>query len=632
MPHTRTLFTTLFLLALAAQTPAQTSAPAPAPTPRAGKGAAPRAPRKEADPLVAQRRAQAVALLTSLASEAAGFRDETLRARAQARAADALWETDAELARQLFRRAWDAADAADRESARRLEEEMRAQRARGGPLMTSTPPDLRSEVLRLAARRDRTLGEELLSQLNKATRQEAEEASAATKSAPSGSEHSSDTGQRLGLAQQLLEEGDVERAVQFAEPALAHARMQSLAFLSALREKDAAAADRRYAALLARAEADPASDANTVSLLSSYAYTPFAFFTAYRGGATGLSILRGGVAAPDLASGLRASFLRTAARILLRPQTTEEYERTSAGRAGAYLVIRRLLPHFERHAPDLTAALNARAAALQADVPASLRAADAEGEFARGTRPEGASARDEVQAAHDRAARASGVAERDEIYAAAAVNASWKGDPRAQELLAKIVDLEMARRVRPFADFAAVRAALERKEAEAAVARAAKGELTNVQRAWAYERAAELVAASDRARAVSLLEEAGAAARRIDNTDPDRARTLVAVATRYEKIDRARAWEFMYEAARAANAAQGFTGEDGRLSVQFRTSHGGWMTDFNVQEFDLADIMAALGAEDWERAVQLAESFTGEAARVAAVVSLARTALARRRV
>jgi hypothetical protein len=617
MTHTKTLSTLFLLLTLTAHAFAQT----PTPTPR--KAERPRAPKGEADPLAAQRRAQAVALLTSLADEAAGFRDETLRARAQARAADALWETDGEKARELFRRAWEAADSADREAQRKMEEDMNAQLKRGGPAMTSTPPDLRAEVLRLAARRDRALGEELLAQLAKSAAGDADAKPANDATRPG------DTSQRLGLARQMLEEGDVERALHFAEPALVRADMQSIGFLSMLREKDAGVADRLYAALVARAEADPASDANTASLFMSYVFTPYTFFTTTPRGGTGTSTMRGdNVTLPDVAPGLRAAALRAAARILLRPQTAEEYAGTSSGRTGAYVIIRRLLPIFEQHAPDLTAPLNARAAMLAADVPEGTRTNEAAGHYAyKPKRDEGAPARDAVQEALDRAARTSGVDERDGIYASAAINAAWRGDARADDLLAKINDPDLVRRVRKFIDFAFVRTALEKKEAEAAAARARKGDLSPFERAWAYERAADILSKTDRARAVTLLEEAANEARRIDNNDPDRARALTAVATRYEKLDRPRAWEVMTEAARAANSAPGFTGEDGKMSAQFRTKDSGWMTDFNVQEFDLADVLSALAEDDWNRAVQLAQGFTNEAARVTAVVALGRAAL-----
>jgi hypothetical protein len=96
-----------------------------------------RTARPDDDPLAAQRSATAASLLTSLADKARSFRDMTLRARAQARAADALWELDAELARTFFRRAWADADATDREIARKREEDRKAQLASGGVAMQS---------------------------------------------------------------------------------------------------------------------------------------------------------------------------------------------------------------------------------------------------------------------------------------------------------------------------------------------------------------------------------------------------------------------------------------------------------------------------------------------------------------
>ena len=624
MTRTKIFSTLLLLLTLSPHASAQTPA-AVTPTPAPRKAERLSAPKGEADPLAAQRRAQAVALLTSLADEAAGFRDETMRARAQARAADALWETDKEKARTLFRRAWEAADSADREALRKMEEEMNAQLARGGVAMHSSPPELRAEVLRLAARRDRALGEEMLAQLAKSAEDEADAAKPVTGAAS----RRGDTSQRLGLARQMLEEGDTERALQFAEPALVRADMQSIGFLSSLREKETATADRLYAALVARTEADPASDANTVSALMSYVFTPFIFFTVTPRGGVGTSTLsRSNVTLPEVAPALRTGVLRAAARIMLRPQTNEEYERTSSGRTGTYVIIRRLLPFFEQYAPDLTAPLNARVAMLAADVPEGVRSNDASGNYAfRPKRDEEAPAKDAVQEALDRAERTTGVGERDDIYASAAVSAAWRGDARADDLLAKVNDADLAQRVRKFNDFAFVRTALEKKEAEAAVTRARKGELSAFERGWAYERAADIISKTDRARSLSLLEEAANEARRIDNNDPDRARALTAVATRYEKLDRPRAWEFMSEAVRAANSAPAFTGEDGKLIAEFRTKHSGWMTDFNVQEFDLADVLAALAEDNWDRAVQLAQGFTGEAARITAVVTLGRAAL-----
>lgn len=585
-----------------------------------------RLPRANTDPLAAQRRATAVSLLTSLADKARDFRDVTLRTRAQARAADALWELDPELARILFRRAWTDAVAADRDIEHQREDDRKAQLAAGGVAMQSAPPQLRAEVLRLAGRRDPALGEEFLAQLALPQPDEKDSAQAGAGDLPYGI--SPAELQRLGLALRLLEEGDTARAVQFAVPALSRTSIPSLKFLSALREKDASTADRLFTALVARASADPSSDANTVSLLSSYVFMPFIYFTSYKTSGTGTSSGKNSPA-PDVSPALRDSLMRAAAQILLRPATPQEYDLTSAGRTGSYLIIKRLLPLFDRYTPDLTPALNARAASLQPDVPERLLAAEAEGGFSL-SKPKMPAQGDGVQAALERAGRTQGVSERDDIYASAAVNAAWQGDPRAQEIADRIADAELLRRVRSFTDFAAVQSALKRNEAEGALARARKADLTPLQRAWALERAADLLAKTDRAAAVSLLDEAVASARRIADDDPGRAQALVAVATRYEKLDRARAWELMGEVVKAANSAPSFTGEDGEMSVRFKSRRGGWMTSFDVEEFNLAGVLSALAAEDMDRVVQLADGFSNEAAHTSAVLAVARSVLVKK--
>src|SRR5215510_9798315 len=110
-----------------------------------------------ADPELKARRDQARSLLISLASDARSFRDQTLRARSLARIADALWEIDVEQGRTLFRKAWEAAEVANREANERLNirdgvvsikpEEMNSATLSS---MVSNP-DIRKEVLRLVA-------------------------------------------------------------------------------------------------------------------------------------------------------------------------------------------------------------------------------------------------------------------------------------------------------------------------------------------------------------------------------------------------------------------------------------------------------------------------------------------------
>src|SRR5258708_15878458 len=201
-----------------------------------------------ADRTIRERRAQARSLLVSLAADARNFTSPTLRARSLARIADALWEVDPEQGRALFRKGWEAAEVADAESDLKLQEEIRRQKAKtGGGFAVNVPPNLRREVLRLAARHDRTLGEEFLEKL-KAQKEEAANATAATKLDSSNLPEA--LSQRLSLAQALLDTGDTERAIQFPQPALGLVRPTTLNFLSNLRENNPAAPDLRYAAML----------------------------------------------------------------------------------------------------------------------------------------------------------------------------------------------------------------------------------------------------------------------------------------------------------------------------------------------------------------------------------------------
>ena len=117
----------------------------------------------EAELEVKERRAKARSLLISLSSDARAFHDQLLRARSLARIADALWRVDTEQGRLLFRKAWEAAEVADQESDKKLQEEISKQKSvTGGGYAINLPPNVRQEVLRFAARHDRVLGEEFL--------------------------------------------------------------------------------------------------------------------------------------------------------------------------------------------------------------------------------------------------------------------------------------------------------------------------------------------------------------------------------------------------------------------------------------------------------------------------------------
>lgn len=628
--YVRIFALTCCLMAMPTLINAQQTPPGKAVPPKAAKnekGAKPT--RERPDPLASQRRATAITLATSLADEARSYHDEQLRARVQMRAADALWESDAEQARALFRRAWDSADSADRESFRIYEEKLRAEKE-SGKWAGSGPANLRGEVLRLAARRERALGEEFLAKLTEAREQENQNLAVNVSNAPAQPTSDPENppyviAQRLLLAREFLEEGDTERAVQVADKALDLVTTRGVNFLSMLREKDQAAADKRFAAMFQRAAIDPSSDATHVSVLSSYAFTPFMTLVVRGNGHNHTSQERDRIVAPNISPELRAAFLRSAAQILLRPIPTADQDRTIAGRGGLYFTIARLLPLYDQYAQEVSTDLRAQMGALAPDAPERFRTGT-DRMLTRGLVPEEAQ-KDEGQEAMESADRAANAADRDLSFARAAMVAARKGDAGARDLVDKIQDSELRKSARAYADFTLVGHAIDRKETVEALRLVRTGELTSIQKVWALTRIAQITQKTDKKSAGEILDEAALEARRIGGTDADRTRALVGVATRMYEVDRTRSWEIVAEAVKAANAATDFTGTDAEVVARFQTSHGTSTTNMTVESFDLNGIFGLLARDDLFRAVELAKTFTGEAPRATATLAIIRAIL-----
>src|SRR4029079_13984825 len=127
--------------------------------------------------------------------------------------------------------------------------------------------------------------------------------------------------------------------MEFAGPALDRVSIDSIFFLSALREKNSQLADTAFNNLMAPVAHDPSTDANTVSGLSSYLLTPFLYVTFTPDGGANQNRGRGPTPPPDdIAPALRSNFLRLAAQILMQPSPAPEQDQTTSGRLGKYLM------------------------------------------------------------------------------------------------------------------------------------------------------------------------------------------------------------------------------------------------------------------------------------------------------
>jgi hypothetical protein len=568
---------------------------------------------KEIDPESLKRRSIAVSLLQTLAIEARSYRDESLRARVQARVADAIWDHDKEYARSLFRRAWAVGEEVEKDAAKIVGNSVSGRSPMGQPARPRT--NLRREILQLAARRDPVMGEEFLANLTAKDEEGRIEDSSTTRREVSEAEMA----ERLRLASDFLRTGTVERALQFADSALVRVTNGSIQFLVALREKNAAAADQRFAALLSLANADPAADANTVSLLTSYAFTPSMYLAVSRNGIPS-SVSSDSRPAPDLAPSLRKSFFQVAANILLRPFA--QLDQTSAGRAGTYLMATRLLPLFQQFAPDLAASIIAQLSALG---PEAARATAEAGERSVNRGIAGDGRRDNVEDdLKDRLDRAKSVDERDRAYAFAAMSAADQADPRARDFVDKIEDIDTRNGVRTFIDYNYIRGLVSKKRVDEALQLIRKLILPHTLRTHFMTRLAASMANTNGDRARELLDETLTEARRIDAGTAERAYCLLALVTQFSKLDPNRGWDLLSEAITASNAVANFTGENGQTTV---TLEGKFSVRLGIDlaaPSMLSELFANLAENDFYQAIHASKTFSGDAPRALVTISIAR--------
>jgi hypothetical protein len=613
---------TISLTAVAQTKDANASAPKSAASPNSTEKTPPKNARElEAERLWKEKRANAQSLLINLAADARRFNDAITRGRTLARVANVIWDADRERAQTMFRLAWDAAEIADKET----EERARAEARKMGESDYSVPPPIRREVIRLAARRDAALAEEFLAnmkaeQLRKTDGREISLSSALGTINPQ-------IHQRLDAARHLLEAGEVDRALQFADPVLPIVSQYTVDFLSSVREKNAAAADARYASLLATAAANPDSDANTVSLLASYLFTPHVYI-GYMIEGTFTNHHPGNLTPAEVTPQLRLAFFQAAATILLRPLAPPGKEPISSGYDGHYLVIKRLMPLFEQSAsPELTAALKAQLENLASLITGATRDRDDDDWVRMGIRPDNLLGNWEKDLT-DQLDHAKNSTERDKIYLELASLYAGKGSLHARDFIDEVADPETRKNARIYIDIRLSRYAIARRNADLMVELTRTGELTHTYKGRLYAEAAKVLGKADKEKAVSLVDSAVAEARRISQSNVEAPQAFIAAANAMFVVNRSAVWDTMSEAVKSANSAEKFTGEDGSLEFQLVTKAGpSYGSEESVPDFDLEGIFRNLADYDYDKAVQLARGLNRDAPRSVATIAIARSVL-----
>jgi len=198
---------------------------------------------------------------------------------------------------------------------------------------------------------------------------------------------------------------------------------------------------------------------------------------------------------------------------------------------------------------------------------------------------------------------------------------------RAREFVSKVEDSEIRKQAQAYIDASLSLSSVKKKLTDQAIELVHKGELTSIHKTWVLTECAKILAKTDREKALDLIEEAANEARRIEVSDPDLPRALLAVANALKGIDTARAWDATFDAVKAANSAEGFTGEDGKMVAKFQSKGHSSVHTNDVPEFDLEGIFKDLAVLDYDRAVELARGFQAEGPRAVATIAIARAIL-----
>lgn len=486
--------------------------------------------------------------------------------------------------------------------------------------------DLRSEVLNMAARRDRALGEEFLAKLQDELKRAAADTKDQTDSR-SVNDNWSASGigaKRLQLARTLLDDNQTEQAIEFAKPSLNEVNLYSIGFLSALRRKQPDSADQMFASLLARAEIDPSSDANTVSGLSSYVISPGLYVTFKSDGGARWSQSDEPAPPPSISASLRNKFLQASASILLKPLPPTDQDFSSSGRLGKSMVVKRLLPLFDQYAHDTATALRTALTSLGGS---SSNTIDNDGlMLTRGVQPD-ENIGDALEQLQYRLSRAKTSRERDRFCADMSIALANQGDKRAQNIVDKIEDSDRRLHIRRYVDLSLIQRAVRKKDASEVARLSKTGELSHTQRSWAYAQAAGLLPKSERLQALEYLQEAVDESRRAETNDSDRATVLIVIATQYVSADPVRAWEIMDDLVRAANSNEEFRGENEQLSYGVASTNGVNVMHLGCEDCNFAGVLRMLSKDDFYRSIDLARSFKNDAPRATATLAIARAVL-----
>lgn len=600
------------------------------------------------------RRARAVQLLDETAYAARTLDDLFYRARIQMLAADALWPSDQQRARALFRRAWDAATASDKAESKVLEDEFG----------TSSEPEenfiseARDEVLIKVAARDPQLASLFLQEYMKDREGDASSSNSSSEARSRSQrrtpwrELTASGARRLVLAIELLNRNESVQAAQVAAPLVNEGVSGDLiSFILHLREQNASQADALYVNLLKRTRADAEADANSVLLLSAPVISPQLMVVVDERGSLLFRPISRATPAPQapppLSNETRSLFYNVAATVLARPAVQRVDVNPVREAVALYFTIGRLLSHFGREAPQYAPEMSARQSALLNEIEASRREQLSTQFELSSLTPERGD--DPLKTDIEKLARAGDEAERLRISLAiisrAAQNRLWD---RARRAAAEIKDAGTKRAALSFiavneiADITRAYADDKEGDFEQLANFVRSADVPPFAAAWGLTQTAFISARAGKSQPASdLLDEAERYAARVPAGTRQRVAAYVIMTNYSARIDKTRAWRLLAETVKAANAVEDYAGDAASLDLtadedataEDATEDATAADYFRIDAgaFRLDTIFATMARLDFEKALTEARGLRGKVPHALAHIAAARAELEERK-
>jgi hypothetical protein len=284
------------------------------------------------------------------------------------------------------------------------------------------------------------------------------------------------------------------------------------------------------------------------------------------------------------------------------------------------MVATRLLPLFEKFNPNLATQIKTRLSEMSGNLPSGLLNPELVNKLRKGiSNPD---YNENLQEILGRAKQLTNASMRNRLYIQAAMLAAEHGDNSANEILQGIDDDDLRDRVRAYIYMVLARHALRKKDLEAALEFARSEPLSPVERVWIYTQAVDLINTKNLGKVTALIMESVALARRIDSTDPDRARALVAITLQLMKYKPQLAKPYLIESLTAVDKANNFDSEDGILAISLETPVGDWAATYDAPNFRLKKLFRELAKEDFFQAINMTENLKSKEARSAATIAI----------